>query len=254
VTRRVVLYDSAVVYRRLAVAFLVLPALTACTHSVPSRANNNLPSSAADPKAVLAASTAGLAAGNYRYTVMQPGMTVGGVVHLPSHSWSEETTIIDGTERQVVNMRVIGLDEYTQPDAKSGGWTHIDLSRVPETRRNGLTLDVPDRTGATKLLATAQSATVNGSTVSGKLDVFQLTSGGITLEALRSRLFLPSAFTAKLDSQGRLVQLVLDLPASLQPNLPAGTWKLDVTDYGTVTPPQAPPKFTEEPDDFYRSL
>lgn len=43
-------------------------------------------------------------------------------------------------------MRVIGPDEYTQPDAKRGGWSHIDLSRVPETRRYGLTLDVPYRT------------------------------------------------------------------------------------------------------------
>lgn len=228
---------------------IAIPALAAC--SAPAPATPAAPAVPKDAVAVLAASTSGLAAGNYAYKNVQPGRTVIGVADLPDHAWSVDADYPDPTEPMAVKVRVIGNDQYSQDGRPKSAWNHLDLSRLSQAARARVVPVEPDRTGATALLQTVQSATMNGSVITGKLDVFQLRSESVTLSPLRGRLFLPSAFTAQLDEQGRLIRLTLDLPASLQPKLPAGTWTLDITGYGTATPPEKPATFTEQPDSVY---
>ncbi len=85
--------------------------------------------------------------------------------------------------------------------------------RLSATGRAHFALDESDRSGVTDLLQTVQSATLNGTVVTGTLDVAQLKSESGPLRYLRSQLSGPSAFTAQLDPQGRLTKLAVDLPA-----------------------------------------
>ena len=119
--------------------------------------------------------------------------------------------------------------------------------RLSATGRAHFALDESDRSGVTDLLQTVQSATLNGTVVTGTLDVAQFKSESGPLRYLRSQLSGPSAFTAQLDPQGRLTKLAVDLPAP-------GTWTLDITGYGATTPPARPPTFDEEPDSVYQVL
>jgi hypothetical protein len=232
-----------VIIWRLALALVVVPVLAACGAPAPK-----------DALSVLAASTSGLAAGNYGYQNKQPDGTITGAVDVAGHAWWTDSTFGGPADLDAGSTRVIGNDMYNESSAPRGPWTHLDVSRLSATGRARFALDESDRSGATDLLKTVQSATLNGSVVTGKLDAVQLKSEAGPLRYLRSRLSLPSAYTAQLDKQGRLTKLTLDLPATLQPKLPAGTWTLDITGYGAATPPEKPPTFTEQPDSVYQVL
>jgi hypothetical protein len=91
--------------RRWAVALVVVVCLAACSQPAES--------TPPDPKALLAASTAGLAAGNYRYTSDMPGNIVEGVTDLASRSAAWTGTLLD-PGRTEVETRVIGQDQYTR--------------------------------------------------------------------------------------------------------------------------------------------
>jgi len=170
-------------------------------------------------------------------------------VDLGSRSWAE-TTVVDDPFRQVVDMVVIGQDEYTRRDT-GRPWEHIDISRVAERFRPGLVLEDPDHAGVATMLSGVQSATMDGTAISGVLDG-SLALTARALNGIQSRVMQPLPFTAKLDDQGRLIQLVLSLPERQEPKLPAGTWTIDITGYGSVAPPKAPAKYTEAPEDLYQ--
>ena len=241
--------NASVLNRRLAVAALLIPVLAACSPGSAAPA----PSATPDARAVLVSSLAGLTAGNYTYSVSRPGQVTKGVISNGSAAFTE-TTSYDEKSIGETEIRVLGHDQYSRSSSRAGGaWQHIDMTRVPERFR--IDLEPADRTGATRVLATVQSAALDGRTVSGKVDGFQMTGGGlVTTLGLRERLTLPSAFTATLDEQGRIVRLVLDLPATLQPELAAGSWILDVTGYGTATGPRAPATSADQPDSFYAAF
>jgi len=178
-----------------------------------------------------------------------PGLKLDCKVDLGSRSWAE-TTVVDDPDRQVIDTVVIGQDEYARRDT-GRPWEHIDISRVAERLRPGLVLEDPDHAGVTKLLSGVQSATMDGPAISGVIDgSLALTARALT--GVQSRVMQPVPFTAKLDDQGRLIKLVLSLPERQEPKLPAGTWTLEITGYGSVDPPTAPAKFTEAPEDLYQ--
>jgi hypothetical protein len=245
---------------------------------------------APDPKALLAASTAGLAAGNYRYTSEMNGDRVEGVVDLASRS-AALTAVSLGPGRTDNEMRVIGQDQYgrTRYDAASGAaekkrlrkaaaatddpdvradlaaqireiesgddrYRHLDLSRIPERAAlMGLLITEPDRTGATTLLPWVRDATVDGPTVNGTLSIPRPLSG-IGLESFGDRLVDTMTFTARLDAQGRLSRLELNLPARRSPTYPADRWTLTVDGYGTTPAPGPPAPIKEAPEDLYDAL
>ena len=227
---------------------LVVVTLAACADGAPAPVGRASSAPAVDARARLAASTAGLSAGNYRFKAVMPSMTIDGTVHLPSGSWAERS-VADGG-RKVIDTVVIGKDQYART-TPGRPWEHSDQSRVPE---NASVLHTnPDHTGATGLLATVQTAKADGSTISGMLDGSSMAVPGRALNAVSERMREPLAFTATLDDSGRLVRLVVSLPERPVPPLPAGTWTLDVADYGAAAAQKAPASFTELPGDLYQT-
>jgi len=206
----------------------------------------------ADAKAALTASTAGLTAGNYAYTVVIGDMRVTGITDFAGAGAAWTTTLSD-PERQVIDELVIGQDKYSRTNRNADTrWEHLDLSRMPEAaERYGLTITEPDRTGATQLLGMVEKATADGSTIRGTLAVTGVISGGVTLQPLELRLAGRPTFAATLDGQGRLSRLVVDVPAGTAPPEPAGTWTLDITGYGSTPPPARPTPIKEAPEDRY---
>jgi hypothetical protein len=181
-----------------------------------------------DARAILAASTAGLAAGDYRFTASMPHARLTGTVDLPSHSYAETLA----ADEAVVDTVVVGDDRYQRP-AAGRPWRYFDATGHPE-----LTLGNPDRTGATALLAGVQTAELTGTTVTGKLDGGLTALTATTFAAVSARMDGILGYTATLDGDGRLVQLVVELPELLQ--TPAGTWILEISDYGSAPAAKAP--------------
>ena len=244
-----------------------------------------------DAKAVLAASTAGLSVGNYRFTAVMPDARIEGVTDFASRS-AAWTTTYHYAGRMDLEMRLIGPDQYTRArhDATSAAekkkelrktaaatddpgtkadvaaeireidtgdsrYRHLDLSRIPErAAAMGLNVTDPDRTGATRLLPWARDATVDGATIRGTLVVPGPLGGSDALALISQRLVGTLAFTASIDERGRLSRLEIDLPASQGPTHPAGRWTLTVDGYGTTPAPERPTAIKETPEDTYRTL
>ena len=159
-----------------------------------------------------------------------------------------------------VKTLLVGQDLYLQVPGitKAGTWTHVDVSRLPEGANVGLRPGQIDPVNTSKLLGSATDVhSTGGNSYAGTLDltkavglagVSQVTVDQTGAQAQR----VP--FTAGLDSQGRLAELTVQVPAvggqAAQP--------LDVlySDYGapvTVTKPAAS-EVTEAPDNLYSSL
>ncbi|GAA3336876.1 hypothetical protein GCM10020358_11100 [Amorphoplanes nipponensis] len=222
--------------------------LTACSHPAAT--------APADPKAALAASLAGLTAGNYRYTIAMPDVRIAGTTDL-AHAAATRTTTFSDPDGEVIDEVVIGPDKYsrTSRTRRDARWEHLDLARIPEAAaRHGLAVTKPDRTGATNLLSAVETATMDGSTVRGTLAVTGMIGGGIALQPVERRLEGRPAFTATLDAQGRLGRLVVDLPAGTVPPEPAGTWTLEISGYGSAPAPEPPTPTREAPEDLYETM
>jgi hypothetical protein len=240
-----------------AVAALLSLAIAGCGDMTGGAA---APAKPADPKAALAASTSGLEAGNYSFTATMPGYRTNGVVHLPSHTAAFENEETDRGRHGRMRVRLIGHHEYvaltgeiSQP-LKGKTWTAYDLTKLKPEKRQ-FTLDNPDLTGATELVAGAITAARTGSTITGTLNATGLHRNVASFEnteltALGSKAeSLP--YEATLDDRGRLIRLELDAPAFNRE--PASRWSLQITGYGAAAPQPAPPKadvFTK-PDDYY---
>ncbi|MFC3380664.1 hypothetical protein [Couchioplanes azureus] len=231
---------------RPALAIVALGMLAACTDGTAQTPSS--PSTSATAETALSAATAGLATGNYHFTMSSPRRKTDGLLHQPSNS-SKETIALD---RKVFHRVRVGWDEYVRTDAS--GWQHTDYTRLPAKRRPSSLREQPDRTGATALLAAARDVTVDGSTMTGHIDGTHLPSS-LVPSGTPGGLLGKAPFTARLDDQGRLVHFVLKIPARKDdPVRPAATWTLTIDGYGRSPAQQAPAKFEELPDDTYEHL
>jgi hypothetical protein len=228
---------------------------------------------ASDPRDLLAASTAGLQAGHYSYSAVIGADRVDGVTHMPSRTLSQtwtdirhpgvhEATVIVAGDHHFLRTRVDrtwrdaerkarAVDAPEQNASTSirmveenpgDTWQRTDLTRLTSDRRRAyLTSDHPDTTGATDLLAGVQTAAARGLTVTGTLDPTAIarrnTAFGIQAA---TQAKAPVPYTASLDDEGRLVQLVIDLPADSDPLRMGTRWTLTVADYGQAQAPPAP--------------
>lgn len=161
-----------------------------------------------------------------------------------------------------VNVKTLltGQDLYLQVPGitKAGTWTHVDVARLPEGANVGLRPGQIDPVNTSKLLNSSTDVRSTGdNTYAGTLDL----SKAIGLAGVSQVTIDESGaqaekvpFTAKLDAQGRISELTVEIPAvngqAAQP--------LEVlySDYGvpvTVTKPAAS-EVTEAPDSLYNSL
>lgn len=121
-------------------------------------------------------------------------------------------------------------------------WLHVDRSKIENFADLGIDVTRTDFLSLRAMLGSAQSVQAAGERkYTGTLDLSKdenspLTDGDL-LDALGTKASAVP-FTATLDAQGRLVELVLDVPAAGEAK--AQQLKIALSEYGAVTFPAAP--------------
>ncbi|MET0495048.1 MAG: hypothetical protein ABW000_18145 [Actinoplanes sp.] len=248
----------------------------------------------ADPKAALAASTAGLKAGDYSFTATIPGGTEAkGMVHIPSHSASLDMTIEEDETKGAIQYRIIEPNRFMKinmdlgeavgdlremeemadasPEMKkmvdglkamtemfSGKyWMRVDMSKLKASDMQ-VNLEDPDLVGAGGLLGGVVTAQRTGSAITGTLDASALKGKG--------QMFGEEAFDGLAADKAKALpyEATLDAEGRLSKlvldvpkvaDTPAGKWTVNYTGYGEATEQQKPTgKVKEMPKDGYDML
>lgn len=248
---------------------------------------------APDPKVALAQSTDQLAKGNYAFSISGGGDRQEGEVHLPESAllqmWgdSEGPEKVDfllvGKDRYMKLKADLGTDMPSDKELealiKRGGrtakaarqvkevkvmfdgehWLHVDPAKLDKEGAemfSGFT--EPDVTGVSVLATKAATAVRQGNTITGTLDVSGMKADELPwdddeIKKMGAKLkALP--FSASLDTQGRLVRFVIDIPAVDK----AAAYKhvTEVSAYG-ATKTQPRPRsgeVVEMSDEMYKSF
>ncbi|MEU4470062.1 hypothetical protein [Micromonospora sp. NPDC023888] len=269
----------------LVAAALFTPALAACgdgtTGTAGSTASPTVTASgtaspsgapaAGDAKQALLDSTKEISSGNFRFTLAGAGSTVEGQVHQPSQSAEMKVAIGGPSSDLAMKLDVIHFKpdswvklELTGPTADSlpaikqlnlGKYQHLDQARIKGNRNLGFDFDKVDPAGSAVLTQGITEVRSTGTgAYAGTIDVTKAAEAGslnaATIAALGTQA-KTVPFTAKVDPQGRLSELVLQLPAAGQ--TAAQEIKMTYSDYGAATAAQKPPagQVVEAPAELY---
>ncbi|WP_428961899.1 hypothetical protein [Micromonospora fluostatini] len=224
-----------------------------------------------DAKQALINSTNEIRNGNFRFTMSGVGSTAEGQVHQPSQSAQMKVTIGDADSDLMlaldlvhvkpdswVKVEVGGRTAPSLPairDLNLGKYQHLDQSRIQGNRNLGFDFDKLDPAGSAALTQAVTDVRQTGEgTYAGTVDVSKATESDSFDAALVTALgeqarSLP--FTARLDPQGRLSELTIQVPATGQ--TPAQDVKVTYADYGNATAAQRPPadQVVEAPAELY---
>ncbi|MFI7607150.1 hypothetical protein ACIBTV_18680 [Micromonospora sp. NPDC049366] len=251
-------------------ATLFIPALAACNSKTDEPAAGGSPAAAvpADPKEALLASTKELEQGNFTFTLAADGVTGKGLIHKPSNSAQITMTMSDGAESSMgLELIYIEPDSWVKLDlgelgdmipgaaATKDKYQHLDQSKIKDSEMLSLNMADVDPGDSANLLKTITDVQKTGEgTYSGKLDVSTVTNSDALDQDLVKALgdqakALP--FTAKLDAQGRLTELVMSVPAVGETK--AHEIKVTYADYGSAAAAQKPSadKVVEAPAQTY---
>ncbi|MET8198780.1 hypothetical protein [Micromonospora taraxaci] len=269
----------------LVAAALITPALAACasggTGTAGSTATPTVTASgtaspsgapaAGDAKQALLDSTKEISNGNFRFALAGAGSTVEGQVHQPSQSAAMKIAIGGPSSDLAMKLDVIHFKpdswvklELSGPTANSlpaikqlnlGKYQHLDQARIKGNRNLGFDFDKVDPAGSAVLTQGITEVRSTGTgAYAGTIDVTKAAEAGslnaATIAALGTQA-KTVPFTAKVDPQGRLSELVLQLPAAGQT---AGQEiKMTYSDYGAATAVQKPPadQVVEAPAELY---
>ncbi|MFJ8689098.1 hypothetical protein [Micromonospora wenchangensis] len=265
-------------------AALLTPALAACNNSgtgeagtsaSPSVSGSVAPGSASpgtsEAKQALLNSTNEIRNGNFRFTMSGVGSTAEGQVHQPSQSAQMKLSIGDASSDLMMNLDLIhakpdswvkldlgGTSAGSIPGAQKlnlGKYQHLDQTRIKGNKSLGFDFEKLDPAGSAVLTQgiTEVRQTGEGS-YAGTLDVSKAAEAGSVDQTLISALGAQAQsvpFTAKLDPQGRLSELVLQIPAAGQSA--AQDIKITYSDYGNATAAQKPAadQVVEAPQELY---
>ncbi|MGA4726009.1 hypothetical protein ACWEOS_01555 [Micromonospora taraxaci] len=269
----------------LVAAALITPALAACasggTGTAGSTATPTVTASgtaspsgapaAGDAKQALLDSTKEISNGNFRFALAGVGSTVEGQVHQPSQSAAMKIAIGGPSSDLAMKLDVIHFKpdswvklELSGPTANSlpaikqlnlGKYQHLDQARIKGNRNLGFDFDKVDPAGSAVLTQGITEVRSTGTgTYAGTIDVTKAAEAGslnaATIAALGTQA-KTVPFTAKVDPQGRLSELVLQLPAAGQ--TAAQEIKMTYSDYGAATAAQKPPadQVVEAPAELY---
>ena len=245
--------------RRLAIASLALVAglgLTACGNGDSTSTGKTGSGAAAtqaaeklDPAADLAAAAKKLGEQSMKLDMDMAGaMSMTGVAD-PKAGTANMTMDMGALGKGAkIEMRKVGNDLYMKfggqmGDMLKGGssskaWMHIDASKLAEGSNYNISPDDPAGTKA-MLEAITGVERVGEDGFKGTLDLTKSArfNKGDSLKALGDKA-TKVPFTAKKDSEGRLVELNLDMSA-IQPG--TGTIKTKYHDFGTPVSVEAPP-------------
>ncbi|MFE9688822.1 hypothetical protein [Micromonospora sp. NPDC005806] len=264
-------------------AALLIPGLTACNSTgtgeagasaSPAASGSIAPSGTpgtGDAKQALLNSTNAIRDGNFRFTMSGAGSTAEGQVHEPSQSAEMRMTIGDASSDLMMKLDLIhykpdswvklelgGTAASSVPGVQKlnlGKYQHLDQTRIKGNRALGFDFDKVDPAGSAVLTQgiTEVRQTADG-TYEGTADISKAAEAGSLDPAVITALGTQAKtvpFTAKVDPQGRLTELVLKVPAAGQNA--AQDLKITYSDYGNATAAQKPPadQVVEAPAEFY---
>ncbi|MCP3783203.1 hypothetical protein [Micromonospora sp. A3M-1-15] len=263
-------------------AALLIPGLAACNDTgtagagasaTPTASGSIAPSGtpAGDAKQALLDSTNAIRDGNFRFTMSGAGSTAEGQVHEPSQSAEMRMTIGDPSSDLMMKLDLIhakpdswvklelgGKAAASVPGLKNlnlGKYQHLDQTRIKGNRALGFDFDKVDPAGSAVLTQGVTEVRKTGDgAYAGTVDVSKAAEAGSLDPAVITALGAQAQsvpFTAKVDTQGRLSELVLQIPAAGQSA--AQDLKITYTDYGNAAAAQKPPadQVVEAPAEFY---
>ncbi|MEU2167170.1 hypothetical protein ACH47V_07280 [Micromonospora chersina] len=263
-------------------AALLIPGLAACNDTgtagagasaTPAASGSVAPSGtpASDAKQALLDSTNAIRDGNFRFTMSGAGSTAEGQVHEPSQSAEMRMTIGDPSSDLMMKLDLIhakpdswvklelgGKAAASVPGLKNlnlGKYQHLDQTRIKGNRALGFDFDKVDPAGSAVLTQGVTDVRKTGDgAYAGTVDVSKAAEAGSLDPAVITALGAQAQsvpFTAKVDTQGRLSELVLQIPAAGQSA--AQDLKITYSDYGNAAAAQKPPadQVVEAPAEFY---
>ncbi|NYF56920.1 hypothetical protein [Micromonospora purpureochromogenes] len=224
-----------------------------------------------DAKQALLNSTNEIRNGNFRFTMSGAGSSAEGQVHEPSQSAEMRVLIGDASSDLSMKLDLIhakpdswvklelgGKSASSIPGVQKlnlGKYQHLDQARIKGNKALGFDFDKIDPAGSEVLTQGITEVRQTGEgTYAGTLDVSKAAEAGSVDQSVITALG-PQAksvpFTAKLDPQGRLSEMVVQIPAAGQNA--AQDIKVTYSDYGNAAAAQKPPadQVVEAPKEFY---
>jgi hypothetical protein len=210
----------------------------------------------ADPKMALVSSVKEIDKGNFKFTMTGDGLTGTGQVHQPSRSAQMDLKVEAEGFSMGINLVFIEPDSYVKLDLgdlgdlagvpgmaelASGKWMHLDQSKVKGLDELSVDFNDIDPAGAEKILAGIGTVEKTGDGVyKGTIDVSKVKGSDMfddeLIKTLGGTATVP--FEAKVDGEGRLTSLTIDVPAAGDTR----AHKLQITyDYSSAAATQKPP-------------
>ncbi|WP_433390017.1 hypothetical protein [Micromonospora sp. KLBMP9576] len=226
---------------------------------------------AGDAKQALLASTREISNGNFRFTMSGVGSTAEGRVHEPTQSAEIRATIGKPTDDLFMKLDVVHYKPDSWVKLELGGTTaksvpgvqklnlgkyqHLDQTRIKGNRNLGFDFEKVDPAGSEVLTQGITEVRQTGEgAYAGTIDVSKAAEAGSLDPTIITALGAQAKsvpFTAKLDPQGRLSEMVLQIPAVAQAK--AQEIRITYSDYGTATAAQKPTadQVVEAPAELY---
>lgn len=262
-------------------AALLTPGVAACTTAGDSTAGPTVTPSVtatatgaegdADAKQALLDSTREISNGNFRFRMSGVGSTAEGQVHQPSQSAQMRVRIGEPTDDLAMTLDLIHAkpDSWVKLDLQGaaassvpgrdklslGKYQHLDQSRIQGNRNLGFDFDKVDPAGSAVLTqAVTEVRRTGDGAYAGTVDLSKAAEAGSLDQGMITALGGQAnsvPFTATTDGQGRLTELVLQIPGTGE----AAAQEIRVTysDYGNATAAQQPPadQVVEAPPELY---
>ncbi|SCL54855.1 hypothetical protein GA0070606_2351 [Micromonospora citrea] len=224
-----------------------------------------------DAKQALLASTREISNGNFRFTMSGAGSTAEGQVHEPSQSAAMRVTVGKPTDDLFMKLDLVhhkpdswvkvdlgGTTASSLPGVQKlnlGKYQHLDQTRIKGNRNLGFDFDKVDPAGSEVLTKGITEVRQTGDgAYAGTIDVSKAAEAGSVDPTVVTALGAQAKsvpFTAKLDPQGRLSEMVIQIPAAGQAK--AQEIRITYSDYGSATAAQKPPadQVVEAPAELY---